>query len=551
MTLRALSPSQQEALVVAFERSCTRISAQRRRRLVEILRRHVFGSDLPKTLYSEFRISKQRFFIERQEVLRRIDALVRVQAGLHRSTVALEEPSRLQLTQARALYAAGNASAAAARLERIDDSSLAAGERFDALRISIDALDESGMLALREEQLDRRIRRWYEASIDGTSDRHLRTRLGNVESGRKRSALAVKATTLIRRALSSGDPAVAVAYGRVLTQSTFIFLDEGDVALAESQLFGLRELSGYPRLSSMFAADWGVLNSAVHWFDPAKARLARVERRTAFDLATQSSDMHTTWACLYFEIRDQFAQKNFSLALKLAEELLRSARAAGNGEWRRLAQGALVDAHLLAGQLDDAKRTSALASQDAFSQTHLTLNLACKVASLRRDFRTLLALSTAFVEGSGRLNKPSVIAAALRHRARAAYHIGDIRAAVAAVEDAVAVCESHGWTEPWDLQRTYDQAARITNRPRYRETLTDITSTLHPKEPAAEVLALCTSNLSQRQLQTARLAATGLTNDAIGRTLGISSRTVEKHLEAVFAHFAIQSRRQLRTIVTL
>jgi DNA-binding CsgD family transcriptional regulator len=559
MTLRTLSRSQQDALITAFERSRARMSPQRKRRLLEILRRNVFGTESPKRLYTEFRISKQRFFLERSEVLRRLATLVSIPTGHPQPAVVRDEPGKLMLTQARALYAAGNASAAARLLERIDDQVLAPGDRFDALRTIADALDESGTLACRAAHIDERLQRWCEASTGGTPEHDLaiaaglwlRMRLGHLETAsRTRSSLALRATMLVRRAVSSADPEIAFAYGRLLTQSTFVLVDEGDVSLAESQLRNTRELAaGDPHLAAVFAGEWHALHSAVHWFDPASVRLARVERRTAYDIATQAADVRTVWACLYFEIRDQFAQKNFAFALALARELFDSARATGNAEWRRLAQSVLVDAHLLAGHLDDARRLGALASQDSFLQAHLSVNLACKVASMQRDFRTMLELSTAFVEGDGERDRASAKAGALRHQARAAYHIGAVRAAVAAIEDAVTVCESYGWTEPWDLQRTYDDAARITGRRRYRDALADITTTLHAPEQRPESISHRASGLSERQLQTARLAASGLTNDAIGRALGISARTVEKHLDAVFARLAIQSRRQLRAVI--
>jgi DNA-binding NarL/FixJ family response regulator len=51
-----------------------------------------------------------------------------------------------------------------------------------------------------------------------------------------------------------------------------------------------------------------------------------------------------------------------------------------------------------------------------------------------------------------------------------------------------------------------------------------------------------TPELSERELDVLRLVAAGGTNQSIGAALGISEKTVEKHLEAVFAKLHVTSR---------
>ena len=50
------------------------------------------------------------------------------------------------------------------------------------------------------------------------------------------------------------------------------------------------------------------------------------------------------------------------------------------------------------------------------------------------------------------------------------------------------------------------------------------------------------TNLTDREMGVVRLVAAGKTNQEIGLALGISDKTVEKHLEAVFAKLGVASR---------
>lgn len=53
--------------------------------------------------------------------------------------------------------------------------------------------------------------------------------------------------------------------------------------------------------------------------------------------------------------------------------------------------------------------------------------------------------------------------------------------------------------------------------------------------------------LTRRELEVVRLVADGRSNDEIGATLGITTKTVEGHLRRLFERLAVQSRTELAT----
>ncbi len=61
----------------------------------------------------------------------------------------------------------------------------------------------------------------------------------------------------------------------------------------------------------------------------------------------------------------------------------------------------------------------------------------------------------------------------------------------------------------------------------------------------SEVVAV--DNVSRRELEVVRLVVDGASNDEIGVTLGITTKTVEGHLRRLFERLGIQSRTELAT----
>lgn len=560
--LRALSISRREALIVAFEQSCAGMSPTRRHRLVEILRRHVFDAEPPKTLYSQFRVSKRCFFLDRDETLRRLSRLPveGVDCRTSHDSLAVHEPARLMLTQARALYASGSVLEATSMLDRIDDSILPRGDRFDAFRLTVEALNQAQVLRRHQERLELRIRRWIDESTNGTPDWYLaasaaswlRMRLSALDGYYlepvRRGAL--DAISFMRLALPKSDRATVLAYCRILADSITAFSDSGDFDNAASQLHEMqRILAQRTDLAPIFALEEQLARAQMHWYHPANVRLSRIERRTAYQAAVETPSPRAAWECLFFEVRDQLVQGHIAGALALARQFSRSVDASENLAWRILAEMTLVRVYRAAGRHADAEQAmTELLSHDLPGEQLANVTIGrCELAYIRRDFRELLEQSTKLVEIFAASPLASQKASALALHARAEYRVGAFKKAVTAIEAAVAIYESSGQVDPLNLQTIYTDALRITGRKRYQDALGDITSTLIGSDGAS--FATHMSGLSERQLQTARLAATGLTNGDIGETLNISARTVEKHLDAVFAHFGIRSRRQLLDVI--
>ena len=55
------------------------------------------------------------------------------------------------------------------------------------------------------------------------------------------------------------------------------------------------------------------------------------------------------------------------------------------------------------------------------------------------------------------------------------------------------------------------------------------------------------ARLTPRELDVVRLVADGRSNDEIGTTLGITTKTVEGHLRRLFERLVVQSRTELAT----
>ena len=66
-----------------------------------------------------------------------------------------------------------------------------------------------------------------------------------------------------------------------------------------------------------------------------------------------------------------------------------------------------------------------------------------------------------------------------------------------------------------------------------------------PGEPRSGKVASSASGLSKRELEIARMVASGMTSRAIAERLFLSDRTVESHLEHILTKLGFSSRAQV------
>jgi ATP/maltotriose-dependent transcriptional regulator MalT len=194
--------------------------------------------------------------------------------------------------------------------------------------------------------------------------------------------------------------------------------------------------------------------------------------------------------------------------------------------------GAIVAAAVAAGDLDEARRTSALLDERA---RELGMDVASGRARAARAVLLLAegepgraaAAARAAIEIAGRTRVVVDELPARLTLGRALAASGDRDAAVEALRATAERAEGLG------ALRYADAAARELRRLGVRQAA----STRRPAEGR--------DGLSPRELEVAELAAAGRSNKEIAAALFLSVKTVENHLSRVFAQVGVRSRVEL------
>jgi DNA-binding NarL/FixJ family response regulator len=127
---------------------------------------------------------------------------------------------------------------------------------------------------------------------------------------------------------------------------------------------------------------------------------------------------------------------------------------------------------------------------------------------------------------------------ALRVRAEALEALGRRDAAIAVVEDAIGALQPLQQVN--HLLAAYKCAHRLTGKPEYLERAKYLQGALQKVDRSPP-----SSRLTPRERQIAQLVSEGSSNKAIAVLLGLSHRTVENHVAAIFGRLGIRARWQL------
>lgn len=222
-------------------------------------------------------------------------------------------------------------------------------------------------------------------------------------------------------------------------------------------------------------------------------------------------------------------------AIRISRQGLALAERSGQPIWAiyRL-WPALIEAHLWKREFDEAERLSGeLRQASALIGHRLGLAWADIGEGLARMLRgTTPALLERVVRGADELERvPFVFDAARLRREIARRHVelGDRAAAVRVLEQACA---------------TFDALGASGELAGAREQLRVLGVHRHESGRAAPA-----DGLTERQIAIARLVAARKTNKEIGRSLGISYRTVSTHLYHIFKTLHVDSRDKLADYV--
>ena len=205
----------------------------------------------------------------------------------------------------------------------------------------------------------------------------------------------------------------------------------------------------------------------------------------------------------------------------------------------RLSQGRNADAALA---IDRAiAEADGPVARSQLLAAYVEVMLACDRVRDARQATSRLA------EGARALGSPMLDAVSERATASVLLAEGDPRAALGALRRA-----SDGFREcelPYEVARTaalIGRARRELGDEEGARLVIDAARSVFGRLGARPDLALLDqgnpAGLTARELQVLRLVATGRTNRAIGTELGLSERTVDRHLSNVFVKLGVSSR---------
>jgi DNA-binding CsgD family transcriptional regulator len=547
-SLRDLPAHRREALLVRLGRDATGVSATRLRRQIEIVKRHVFGTESVATLCAELGVSQQRAFADRAEVLARIDTLLEREPAPTAAFVE-ERTGHVAVAQARALYDAGATLRARDVLRAVPLAGMPAIDRLEAVVLHADIasdLGASGDLASCARACDA----WLGQAASDSPERMAASLAVAWIAALGYSATAdperfvihmTHAVSAARALIADGAGRIEALLCRLLSDAAIALLEVGEWSRAEAALQEAADLTRSAADIPIAATALVHANRAcVLSVDAGMLGTARRERAIAYDLALRNGLPRTLWVCLYLAIFEKIWLGEREDALAIALQLSASVEASDSVAWRRVANSRLSNAFSALGRIDDAERAIATFAPDDPAYALQRCALLLRRGFDRDAFAQAGRLATTYAHAP-----PAFAANVLFLGASASHRLSDARRATSDIEDAVSIYESAHTSSLFLTQRTYRLAYRVTGRPRYRDAALDLDAAF--MGPAVSPAPTSSGMLTRRQLEIAHLAAAGATNRAIADRLGISVRTVGNHLAATFASLGVRARWQLES----
>jgi DNA-binding CsgD family transcriptional regulator/DNA-binding transcriptional ArsR family regulator len=552
---RALPTRLRLELLAKLEQSEQGLSPNRLRRIVHILERHVFVGETPQELCGALGISRQQFYNDLREGIRRFEAMLERKGGVT-TTAVVEEPRRSMIAQAQACYQAGMSLRASEMLDRLHSQTLTPAEAVEVAALELDVAEDllkpfpafHSTVTLIEETQRR-------AEREGASEAHrlllrgtthwLQTRLSCYGTDRSHFLREYDATVASLRAPAfAGDHEAAVAFCRYMLTALLMlddlgagFLDErrADRALADvGELLSMR--------GDMPAAMRAILHARFAAFYNGRittAHRSREQRVLAYRAGIDCSSTVSVWYALALEVSESVARGETEHGLACASALYESICASDSAEWQPVAHSRMALAYTALGRFDEAERFVTVHASGEQPIAHEILP-ACDILLGRRQYRECSDLATILIDSAKGIHR----ACALTHRAKAAYHIGDIKRATTDIKASVEMLDTLHGQSFYVLCSAYRTAHLITQENRYRDTLYAIETLLEDDTDAAALVGN-RRGLTSRQRQIARLAAAGETNRAIASALNLSPRTVGNALTAVYTRLGVRARWQL------
>lgn len=550
--LRALPAERQAELHESIEQPTDGFSSVYAARHAAILRRHIFGGESSATVSRALQMQDRQFYAERRYALQRAAELLGVASKPMNAFHPKERRVQTLLAHARSHFGFGLAERALRTLRDVSEGTLDAHQRLETILLTANVLDDLGRLDELPHLADR-AQAWLADTADDSLDRRLAQIAVDVtlaylcwirNDGAGFTNRWNMASKSLRELCDEGDRIAAKLLCDCWNFLTYCVVTNGNWNEAQRGLREAQDLARRFDLSRGIEAELRVNRALLYLQDPATASLASAELDVAYGLAIEHALPRTVWLCLTTDFSESLYRQDHTRALQSATALFECVNACEGVMWKRQGAWILIDAYMAVDRVEDANRVAMLDNE----LTHPYFDLGHCVMLLKQGhYREGYNGASKILDQFDNLSLVRLRAKTLLVRAQAAHGMGNWGPARSDVEEAIAIYERHR-TQVFNLRSAYHVAHAITGQKTYRNLAADLAPSLAAALPNVRSAARGV-RLTKRQTEIAWLAAEGATSPEIAERLGISPRTVENHLDAVFTYFGIHGVRARQHLV--